>query len=296
MKISLQFYYLFFISTHIFCSHPRSIESFSFQAQQWAKRVLQQTQEPETLIDFLTLLHDSYMRSCMTLKVQSDYLDLFNHIGSGWHHIVSTRLDPSKDADFDPAAFVLDADFVDHSQLFQQTAALHKKYIDTLKKVVEDKEQKFIDYKKLLDALREGARTVVAESLIETIADIENKLKKAQQSLLDAAALWSQEGHIKSGYLPVRSVTELLWHYVPGFMIKSFVNFDRGCVASNQGCFAAYMESQQATNLLWQAIEIPRCNYYAAHYHALYAAIRAHVPEYTVTLPAPETLSASASF
>ncbi len=266
-----------------------STDSFTTQAHDWALRVTDHTANPEILKDLLTLLQDSYIRSRMTLKVQYDYLALMEEVGKGWNHIISTRLDPSKDADFDGESFVQATDFSPHLELFQQTCALQKKYVETINRVVDDNSKKYTLIKGLISEIRDGARAVVAQSLIETIAAIEAELKKAQQALSDAAALWGNESHIKS---PQRALTELLWYYVPSLMMKSFVQFDRGCTASSKCCLAAYLESQHANNLLWDAIEIPRARYYAAHYRELYQILAQWHSPSIVGLPTPEKLIA----
>jgi hypothetical protein len=260
---------------------------FQPQAQEWAEKVLNRV-DRIFIPDLLEFLHASYMRSYMTLIVQREYMNLFGRIGSGWNHIISTRLDPSKDETFDATAIAIDQLFLQQLESFQKNCVVQKKYVELLNRLADDTHADYpaknntADYRPcrlLIDGLRENARTAVADSLITAIDEIQQEIQKAQEMISQAAQLFKNEGQLKSNNFLNRSITELLWYYVPHFMVKSFVNFDKGYTQASKQCLDAYLESQQIGNEIWHRIEIARASYYAAHYHALYTLVQKTSPE-----------------
>ncbi len=258
------------------------------QAQQWAEKVINRV-DRYFLTDLLELLHASYMRSYTTLIVQREYAELFSRVGSGWNHIISTRLDPSKDSTFDTSVISIDKKFIQQLETFQKNCAAQNEYIQLVNRLADDthgdypgKNQHNQDYRPcrlLIDELRENARTVVAESLIAVMDEIQQEIQKAQQAISQAAELFKNEGQLKSAGFSNRSITELLWYYAPQLMVKSFVNFDKGYTTASKQCLDAYLESQQIGNEIWCRIEIARASFYAAHYNALYTLVKKRLPQ-----------------
>lgn len=251
------------------------------QAQEWAEKVVTKV-DRYFINDLLELLHASYRRSYMTLIIQDTYPKLMEHIGSGWNHIISTRLNPSKDTDFDTSTLVIDQAMHDQLRAFQQTCNAYTAYAELVNRLVDDTHPEYpardttLNYKpcrKLIDELRENARAVVAETLIDTIDEIQEKVKKAHEMISQAAELFKSQGQLKSPGYPNRSITELLWYYLPNTMVKSFVNFDAGYTAGSKECLSAYLESQQLGNAVWRRIELTRARLYAAYYQALYTTV-----------------------
>lgn len=290
MKISLYFSSLLVFSTHLFSFNPTLIQKYAPHAQQWASDVVYSLDNGDALCELLTLVHHSYLRSYMTHTVQHDYISFLETVGSGWNHILSTRLDPNKDADFDDTEFLHTQEFQEHLKLFLSHCTTQKKYSDTVTRLVEDSPKKFVKVKSFIDTLRSQARIIIAESLIEIMAQIEEELKKAKEALTQAADFFAQESHIKGGHRVIRPVTELLWHYIPQYMVKAFVTFDRGYTASSKGCLMAYLESQKVSNMIWDAIEIPRAHYYAVHYQELFNALQKKHPTLCMNFPRPKEL------
>jgi len=239
------------------------------QAQQWAEKVIKGL-DRAYCVDLLDLLYASYMRSYMTLVVQRDYIELLNRVGSGWNHIINTRLNPSKDNAFDESTIMIDDRVIQQLEAFHLMCTAQKKYVELTDRLVNNNAQDFRPCKVMIDDLRENARTVVAESLIQVMDEIQQEIQKAQEAISQAAALFKTEGQLKHNNFLNRSVTELLWYYVPHLMVKSFVNFDKGYTAGSKQCLDAYLESQKIGNEIWKRIEVARAGYYAAHYNALH--------------------------
>lgn len=267
------------------------------QAQQWAEKVIHRV-DKFFLTDLLELLYASYMRSYMTLVVQREYTELFSRVGSGWNHIISRRLDPSKDETFNISAITIDTKFIQQLEIFQKNCAVQKEYVDLLNRLADDSHVTYqglktdINYKPcrlLIDELRDNARTVVAESLINVMYEIQQEIQKAQESISQAAALFKTESQLKSKNFVNRSITELLWYYVPQLMVKSFTHFDRGYTAASKQCLDAYLESQKIGNQIWERIEVARAAFYAAHYNALYVQVQQWVPQ-TLRIQHPSVL------
>lgn len=262
-------------------------DQYQEQAQEWTERVVTKV-DRYFINDLLELLHASYTRSYMTLVIQDTYPKLMEHIGSGWNHIISTRLNPSKDTDFDTSTLAIDQTMQKQLHSFQQTCNAYTAYAKLVNRLVDDTHPAYpardttLNYKpcrKLIDELRENARAVVAETLIETIDEIQEKVKKAQEMISQAAELFKSQGQLKSPAFPNRSITELLWYYLPNTMVKSFVNFDAGYTTGSKECLSAYLESQQLGNAIWQRIELARARFYAAYYQALYTALAKTLPQ-----------------
>ncbi|MBY0109811.1 MAG: hypothetical protein K2X90_01745 [Candidatus Babeliaceae bacterium] len=261
---------------------------YQAQAQEWAEKVINRV-DRYFLTDLLDLLHASYVRSYMTLVVQRDYIQLFSQIGSGWKHIINTRLNPSKDEAFDESVININNTLIQQLETFQKNCVTQKEYVEKLNRLTDDSASNYpgkiyqtIDYRPcrlLIDELRDNSRTVVAESLIEVMDEIQQEIQKAHQAVSQAAELFKNEGQLKSNNFVNRSITELLWYYVPHLMVKSFVNFDNGYTSASNHCLDAYFESQQTGNAIWHRIEVARAAYYAAHYHALYMLIKERLPE-----------------
>ncbi len=247
-------------------------------AQQWTEKVALRV-DSDHITDLLKLLYASYMRSYMTLIIQRDYLQLVRRVGSGWNHIISTRLDPSKDSAFDASAITIDDTCIQQLEEFRITCAAQKEYVELVNRLVENNDADFKQCKLMIDDVRQGARTAVADSLITAIDEIQQEIKKAQEMISMAAELFKSDGQLKNGNFLNRSVTELLWYYVPHLMVSSFVNFDKGYTAASKQCLDAYIESQQIGNEIWHRIEVARASYYAAHYNALYKLIQETSPE-----------------
>lgn len=296
MKISLPLFSLLVLSTHLFSFNHQLIQKYAPHAQQWASDVVYSIESGDALCELLTLVHHSYLRSYMTHTVQHDYIAFVEKVGSGWNHILSTRLDPSKDADFDAPSFLPDEAAQEHLALFLNHCTSQKKYIDTVARLIEDGPKKFVKVKSFIDTLRSQARIIIAESLIEIMAQIEEELKKAKEALTQAADFFAQESHIKGGHRVIRPMTQLLWHYIPQYMVKAFVTFDRGYTASSKGCLMAYLESQKVSNMIWDAIEIPRAHYYAVHYQELFNALEKKYPTRCINFPQPNELLDQLSF
>lgn len=268
-------------------------------AQQWAEKVIHRI-DRYFLTDLLDLLYASYMRSYMTLTVQREYIELVSRIGSGWNHIISTRLNPSKDATFDISAITIDNTFMQQLEIFQKKCVAQKEYTELLNRLADDthadypgKNQYDLDYRPcrlLIDELRDNARTAVADSLIAAIDEIQQEIQKAQQAISLAAELFKNEGQLKSNNFVNRSITELLWYYVPHLMVKSFVNFDNGYTTASKKCLDAYLESQKIGNEIWERIEVSRATFYAAHYDALFTKIYNIDQELTKELTAPSAV------
>jgi hypothetical protein len=284
--VSIFLFFSFFLSASPLTTQDPTID-FQPQAQEWAEKVIYHV-DRYFLADLVELLHASYMRSYMTLMVQRKYLELFSRVGSGWAHIINTRLNPSKDAEFDTSTIAIDEKFMQQLETFQKTCAVQKEYVELLNRLADDTHVNYpgknndLDYRPcrlLIDELRDNARTVVAESLIAAIDEIQQEIQKAQQAISQAAALFKSEGQLKNGNFLNRSVTELLWYYVPHLMVKSFVNFDKGYTTASKQCLDAYLESQQIGNAIWCNIEIARASFYAAHYNALYTLLETQSPQ-----------------
>ncbi len=262
--------------------------AFQPQATEWAEKVIQRV-DRYFLPDLLDLLYASYMRSHMTRMVQREYIKLFSRVGDGWKHIISTRLDPSKDDTFDASAITIDTTFIQQLETFQKNCATQSQYTELINRLADDSHEQYpgktathINYKPcrlLIDELRDSARTVVAESLIEVMDEIQQEIQKAHLVISQAAELFKAEGQLKSNNLVNRSITELLWYYVPHLMVKSFINFDNGYTTASKQCLDAYLESQQIGNDIWERIESSRAAYYAAHYNALYSIVQKLSPE-----------------
>ncbi len=289
MKVLFQ--HLFFISLSFSLSAltPNPQDFYTSQAQSWSRDVISHVDVKDLPI-MLRLLYSSYMRSYMTLSIQRDYSDLFERIGSGWNHIISTRLDPSKDAFFDAHALNSDL-FLKDAALFHAACEAQKTYVADVEYIVTDYDKQFISLKVFVNDLRTRARSVVANSLIATISHIEQELTTAYEALLQAASLFKSEGHMKSSSLLSRPLTELMWYYIPSTLIQSFVHFDRAFIAGSTGCFAAYLTSQRVSNMIWHAIELPRASYYAAHYQELFILMQQHYPELLEGFEKPESIT-----
>ncbi len=261
---------------------------YQAQAQEWAEKVINRV-DRYFLTDLLDLLHASYLRSYMTLIVQREYLNLLRRIGSGWDHIIATRLNPSQNILFDTSVIAIDDTLIQQLESFQKNCTAQKAYIEKLNRLADDSNSNYagknsnrIDYRPcrlLVDELRDHARTVVAESLIEVMDEIQQEIQKAHQVITQAAELFKNKGQLKSNNFVSRSITELLWYYVPHLMVTSFVNFDNGYSSASKECLDAYFESQQTGNAIWHRIEVARAAYYAAHYHSLYMLVNQKLPQ-----------------
>lgn len=280
------------LSSPIFSITSNPAAAFHKQADAWAHDAVSQL-DSKNILALLELTYISYQRSYMTLVTQPEYMALFERIGSGWNHLISTRLNPSLDQDFDATTVACDNKLLQQLALFQKDCALQQHYVDATEKIVTDVAHEYIQSKVFVDDLRTRARTVVAESLSVIITQIEQEVEKAYHTLNEAAEHFKNSSKFKKISLAefepeTKFVSELLWHYVPSLMVKAFVNFDAGYSASSKACLQAYLESQQVSNKLWHAIELPRAAYYAAHYQALYALAKQYYPELIVNFESPE--------
>ena len=193
----LLFFPLFFIARISSHSIPQEgTEPYRSAAQQWAHTVVRDV-TPDAACVLLELTYLSYMRSQATLEVQNSYLNFIDTIGSGWNHILKTRLDPSKDEDFDTTT-ITPENLADYLQTFQKASVAHKDYVAIVQEIVTDKEKKYLSCKSLVDDLRQRARNVIAESLSAMITEIEEALLAAQQEICDAADFFKNHSHIKS--------------------------------------------------------------------------------------------------
>lgn len=249
-------------------------DSFSFQADEWFTRYAA-TASDEDLQFLANSMYISWQRYEATKQAQNSALELLDHAWRAWYAIAYTRRNPSHSVAHDCTPNTLDTMHRRFYAQYQRYRLLNRTY-DTMLTIA--KEYHSLDVQQSWSAAKSNARVATVTIMRHALELFNSQSGKAYQLLATTACkaptcVLSWFGSTKA-FGSLSSLGNLFSYHLAPAAIQTFALFDNNYVAASDRCWQAFLRSQQASNLLWDAVTNTLAHFYKAHYAVLYTAMK----------------------
>ena len=220
----------------------------------------------------LTMTYAGFQRSRTTLEAQEVAYQTLQTVWQGWQNIAQSRRNPGL-----PPAYslclkqqqgVLNSFVV--AQKFHRTSG--SLYNHSLNYLVEHNSSSSYALYKPLNELRDQARLIIVDAFL----DIKKQLGDFFALLVESASKSAElEDEINQASQDVKRLfgIENLAEYVTPFAVQSFVQADKSYKKVSESSWQVVSTIQEASIVLWRAIEKARGAYFLALYKECYNAL-----------------------
>lgn len=218
----------------------------------------------------------SYYRSKITLEAQEASMQALNIFWNNHENIATTRRNPS----------VIIPHPIDASK--QASLACHSIYLSTQHQLIGTIYANLVEASihgdllhaslalKGLQALRNDARVVVAQALLDVRALLGTLYYSAQKSTQQLnESVDTQEQGVRS----IMGAINFISGYLPHLALQSLVDADNFNNRISSEGWQTFMSIQDISYQTWRMIEQARASFYQAHYQMLYTTMQElHLP------------------
>lgn len=223
-------------------------------------------------LQLLNMTYAGFQRSRATLEAQEIAFQTLQTVWQGWQNIAQSRRNPGL-----PPAYSLCLkqqrtilnSFVD-AQKFHRMSGSH--YNNALNYLVEHNPSSSYPLYKSINELREQTRLIIVDAFL----DIKKQLGNFFALLLDSAnksALLEDEINQASQDVKRLFGIDNLAEYITPFAMQSFVQADKSYKKVSESSWQVVSTIQEASIVLWRAIEKARGAYFLALYKECYNAL-----------------------
>ena len=235
--------------------------SYTKQAHQWIRTYIQDYDGnllvyKKELQLIANLIYLSLMRSYATLEAQTEALKALDILWRGWQNVAQTRLDPSKEPPHTLLPHEKQYSLATFWELYEIHQSIGKSYAQAVETIVKSDSLFSIKAKHGVTNMRDQARTVVAQSIV----DVKNHIGE----------LFYSNKYFKKGL----SFFSYIWEYLPKLAITSFVQANETNNLVSEESWNILMKIQKVGEKTWNMIEQERASFYFAFYKAIWHVIR----------------------
>ncbi|MFC1841459.1 hypothetical protein ACFLYA_00105 [Candidatus Dependentiae bacterium] len=206
------------------------------------------------------LIYFSFKRSYCTLQGQEISLPYLDTLWRGWQNMAQTRLDPSKEQPYTFNDYEKSYDMAYFWHIHDEHMRIGKTYAKTVESFKEDNILLSITAADSVKHMRNQARTVVAQSII----DVRNYIGEL---------FYTDKMHTKQNTKSLNFI-DFLYSYIPQLAVSSFVEANKANDIVSEESWNILMKIQQVGVQTWHMIEQERASFYLAFYKAIWHAIR----------------------